>query len=293
MRFSQILTIIVLSVAVTTMLIFGGLYISRDYLLQYVLHNNADMLAAVLLPEPDVKPTIPEIVAEVNPAVVSVVTTIDVPIYERYFEQIGPGGFWGSFQVPRLRINGTQEQEVGGGSGFVVASSGLIVTNRHVVSDPSARYSVLLNDGTSYEVQVLYKDDELDIALLQINETLSEPLTSLTFGDSQALQLGEPVIAIGNALAEFRNSVSVGVVSGLARSIVASDSSGQRELLDQVIQTDAAINPGNSGGPLLNAYGEVVGVNVATSRGADNIGFALPAHLVSEVVAQFAASNTM
>jgi S1-C subfamily serine protease len=107
------------------------------------------------------------------------------------------------------------------------------------------------------------------------------------------LRLGETVVAIGNALAEFRNSVSVGVVSGLSRSITASDNFGRSEELREVIQTDAAINPGNSGGPLLNRYGEVIGVNVATSRGADNIGFALPAHVVRKVVESVEKTGTI
>jgi len=153
-----------------------------------------------------------------------------------------------------------------------------------VVSDLDARYSVLLNDGTAYDVTVLARDTQLDVAILKISEPLEKSLSFVSFGDSESLRLGETVIAIGNALAEFRNSVSVGVVSGLARSIVASDGMGGSEQLDQVIQTDAAINPGNSGGPLLNIDGEVIGVNVAVSRGADNIGFALPASVVKQVV---------
>jgi len=231
--------------------------------------------------------TIPDMVAKVNPAVVSVVVTKEVPVYERYFEEWNPFGFWGNgFQIPRVRENGTEEQEVGGGSGFVVSADGLIVTNRHVVDDRDADYSVVLTSGESYPVTVLARDPQLDIAILRITQLAPETkLAYLTFGDSDALRLGETVVAIGNALAEFRNSVSVGVVSGLARSIVASDGFGRSEALNDVIQTDAAINPGNSGGPLLNVRGEVVGVNVATSRGADNIGFALPAAVVKGVVA--------
>lgn len=242
---------------------------------------------------PDV--TIPDMVSRVNSAVVSVVITKDVPVYERYFEEWDPFGFWGqSFQVPRVRENGTEEQEVGGGSGFIVSRDGLIVTNRHVVDDTEARYSVLLGDGTNYEVEVLARDPQLDIAVLKIaNLPAGTELNHLTFGDSNALRLGEPVVAIGNALAEFRNSVSVGVVSGLSRSIVASDGYGRSEALNDVIQTDAAINPGNSGGPLLNLRGEVIGVNVATSRGADNIGFALPAALVHGVVESVEATGSI
>lgn len=245
----------------------------------------------------DVAPdtTIPDMVARVNSAVVSVVVTKDVPVYERYLEEWNPFGFWGGgFQVPRVRENGTQEQEVGGGSGFVVSADGLIVTNRHVVDDTDARYSVFLGDGTDYEVEVLARDPQLDIAVLKItNLPPGTELNHLSFGDSDALRLGEPVVAIGNALAEFRNSVSVGVVSGLARSIVASDGYGRSEALSDVIQTDAAINPGNSGGPLLNLRGEVIGVNVATSRGADNIGFALPAAVVRGVVESVAETGTI
>ena len=220
------------------------------------------------------------VIEAANPAVVSVVITKDVPIYERYYEQYGFG-----FSVPRVRERGTEEREVGGGSGFLVSPDGLIVTNRHVVSDPDARYSILRSDGMSHEVEVLARDELLDVAILQVVDPPAAELPHLSFGTSEDLQLGETVIAIGNALAEFDNSVSVGVVSGLSRSITASDGMGQREELREVIQTDAAINPGNSGGPLLNLAGEVIGVNVATSRGADNVSFALPAHIVAEVVA--------
>jgi len=215
---------------------------------------------------------------------VSVIATKDVPVYERYYETFNPGGFLGEFRIPRVRENGTQEREVGGGSGFIVSYDGLIVTNHHVVADQNARYSVVLTDGTVYQTEVLDSDSRLDIALLKITEPLTKKLSVLTFGSSEELQLGQTVIAIGNALAEFQNSVSVGVISGLSRSIIASDGMGSTEQLNQVIQTDAAINPGNSGGPLLNISGQVIGVNVATSRSADNIGFALPGTIVKQAV---------
>ncbi len=232
--------------------------------------------------------SLPDMVEKVNPAVVSVVVTKDVPIYEQYYEEFNPwGDLWGGFggfSVPRVRENGTEEREVGGGSGFIVSADGLVVTNRHVVQDTEARYSVLTNEGESFEVEVLARDPQLDIAVLKI-QNADKAFEHILFGDSEKLRLGDTVVAIGNALGEFRNSVSVGVVSGLSRSITATDGQGMTERLDQVIQTDAAINPGNSGGPLLNLSGEVIGVNVATSRGADNIGFALPADLVAGVVA--------
>ena len=222
-----------------------------------------------------------DMISRVNGAVVSVVITKNVPVYEQYSDAFDP---WGIFSIPRIRQNGTQEQQVGGGSGFLVSNDGMIVTNNHVVADETAKYSIVLNDGTTYTVDILGRDPQLDVAILKINQPIQKALTFVQFGDSTSLKLGQTVVAIGNALAEFQNSVSVGVVSGLSRTIIASDEFGQSEQLNQVIQTDAAINPGNSGGPLLNTSGEVIGVNVATSRGAENIGFALPAQVVAQVV---------
>ncbi len=284
------LVIIVLTSVISTVLVLGGsALVWQEQVVSYLQSQVVspvvtEATSSLPLPSRSDSQVIPEIVAAADPAVVSVVVTKDVPVYERYYEQLDPWGFFGGFNVPRVREQGTEEREVGGGSGFIVSRDGLIVTNRHVVADTEARYSVLLNDGRSYEATVVARDPQLDIAVLAMDELPEESLTALTFGASEALQLGETVIAIGNALAEFRNSVSVGVVSGLSRSIVARDAMGRSEQLDQVIQTDAAINPGNSGGPLLNLDGEVIGVNVATSRGAENISFALPAHVVAAVV---------
>lgn len=276
---------VILSSTITLLVIAGVGYTFHNHLLAYLqsqIHVESVVTTQKTFVSSDEQ--VVQTIKKVNPAVVSVLVTKDVPVYERYYESFDPWDLFGGFSVPRIRENGTEEREVGGGSGFLVSNDGMIVTNRHVVQDTDARYSVLLNDGTAYDVAVLARDPQLDIAVLKIDEPLEQSLSYLTFGDSESLRLGETVIAIGNALAEFRNSVSVGVVSGLARSIVASDSMGRSEQLDQVIQTDAAINPGNSGGPLLNIHGDVIGVNVATSRGADNIGFALPAHVVEGVV---------
>lgn len=285
MQSEGIAKVAILSSLITLMVVVGVVYVARDKIVGYIKTELAfqSPTPVQLQPVSDNKQIVSSI-EKVNPAVVSIVITKDVPVYERYYESYDPGGFFGGFNIPRVRENGTEEREIGGGSGFIVGNDGMIVTNRHVVEDEEARYSVLLNDGTSYNVEVLARDPQLDIAIIKISDPIEKSLTFVSFGDSESLKLGETVIAIGNALAEFRNSVSVGVVSGLARSIVASDGMGHSEQLDQVIQTDAAINPGNSGGPLLNSSGEVVGVNVATSRGADNIGFALPAHVVSRVV---------
>ncbi len=223
-----------------------------------------------------------------NPAVVSIVISKDVPTYEQYFapNQSPFGDLFGSpfgsfFNVPQYRQNGTEKQEVGGGSGFLVSKDGMIVTNKHVVADTEAEYTVFLNNGEKYTATVLDRDSVLDIAIIKIS---GPDFPYLSFGDSDALQLGQTTIAIGNALGEFKNTVSVGVISGLSRSITAGDGMGESELLDHVIQTDAAINPGNSGGPLLDLSGNVVGVNVAVAQGSQSIGFALPINSIKSVV---------
>lgn len=274
--------IALLSSLITLVIIAGILFLGRQLIVGYLTQEQQGQLREPVKELVAQEEPLVAMIEKSEPAVVSVVATKDVPVYERYFETLDP---WGFFNVPRVRNNGTEEREVGGGSGFIVSNDGMIVTNAHVVSDEEARYSVLLHDGKSYTVDVLAKDTTLDIAVLKISEPITESLTYLSFGDSESLKLGQTVVAIGNALAEFQNSVSVGVVSGLSRSITASDEvTGKSERLEQVIQTDAAINPGNSGGPLLNIKGEVVGVSVATSRGAENIGFALPAVVVKGVV---------
>ncbi len=228
-------------------------------------------------------------VKKTNPAVVAITISKNVPVYEQYYERIPSpfrdffgDDFFGGFTVPQLRQKGSELREVGGGSGFLVSADGYIVTNRHVVADENAEYTVFTNDGKKYDAKVIARDPALDLAVIKINGSGFE---HLTFGDSDTLQVGQSVIAIGNALAEFRNTVSVGVVSGLSRTITASDRmGGNAESLDQLIQTDAGINPGNSGGPLINLAGEVIGVNVAMADGAENIGFALSSNSVKSIV---------
>lgn len=171
------------------------------------------------------------------------------------------------------------------GTGFVVSSKGIIVTNKHVVSETGTRFTVVTKDGQKYETRRIYRDPVLDLALVQIEAT---SLKGLDLGDSSKLKVGQTAIAIGNALGKFTNTITTGVVSGLGRRVIAGDPfSGAAESLDNLIQTDAAINPGNSGGPLLNLLGEVVGVNVATTEGAQNIGFAIPINSVKPIIDEF------
>lgn len=188
------------------------------------------------------------------------------------------------FSVPRSR-----ESTIG--TGFVVSDKGIIVTNRHVVSDSNIKYSVVTKDGKKLDVEKIYRDPNLDLALVKVT---NNGLKALELGDSSKIRVGQIAIAIGNALGRFDNTVTTGVVSGLGRAVVAGDPfSGQTERLDNLIQTDAAINPGNSGGPLLNSASQVIGVNVATTEGAQNIGFAIPINSVKALIEEFDKTGTI
>lgn len=166
---------------------------------------------------------------------------------------------------------GTIEAPKSSGTGFIVTSDGLIATNKHVV-DGGESFTVTTAEGKNYDGQVVGKDPTTDIALIKID---ARGLPVADLGDSDRVQIGQWVIAIGNALGEFQNTVTVGVISGLNRKATPADASGNAEALDGLIQTDAAINPGNSGGPLLTLKGQVIGINTAISGNAQNIGFVI------------------
>jgi serine protease Do len=267
-------------------------YFAKQYLLdaQNTEGGDTDAVAQNILDKQSIfslDRLVIDAVKKTNPGVVSIVISKEVPTYETFmqpspFNNSFPGFFPNfNFNIPQYRQNGTEKKEIGGGSGFFVSEDGLIVTNKHVVDADDVEYTVLTNDGKKHDAKVVARDPILDIAIIKIEGT---GFPSLLLGNSDAVEVGQSVIAIGNALAEFRNTVSVGVISGLARSIVAGDSSGRSELLDHVIQTDAAINPGNSGGPLLDLSGRVVGVNVAVAQGSQNIGFALPINSIKSAI---------
>ncbi|MFH0856578.1 MAG: trypsin-like peptidase domain-containing protein [bacterium] len=222
-------------------------------------------------------------VAKIAPAVVSIVITKDVPKLEIVYENpFGDDPFFQDFgiRVPRYRQKGTESQKVGAGTGFLIAKNGYIITNRHVVEDDAASYTALLSDGKQLQGKVIYKDKNIDAAIIKV-EGDNFPFVAL--GDSASLKLGQSVFAVGNALGEYNNSVSTGIISGLNRDITASGGSGS-ETLTGVIQTDAAINPGNSGGPLVTIEGHVIGVNVATVQGSNNISFSVPINMVKEII---------
>ncbi len=218
-------------------------------------------------------------VAKVLPAVVSITIAKDVkditkdlpleffrlPHYQEFLEH----------EIQTAPKDEKGRIKIGGGSGFFVSEDGLILTNRHVVADQHATYDIGMTNGKSLEAEVIARDPINDVAILKLKD--SDKVAFINIGKTEGISLGQSVIAVGNALGEFQNTVSTGVVSGLSRFISASaDVMGRQERLRGLIQTDAAINPGNSGGPLVNLEGEAIGVNVAVVFGAQNIGFAIP-----------------
>jgi serine protease Do len=227
----------------------------------------------------DYEERIKAVVKQGLPAVVSIVISKDLeaitsemannPLFRSPYDR--------AFLESKLREAPRDEQgrvKIGGGSGFIISDDGYILTNKHVVADADASYSVILNDGRKFDAQVFARDPLSDIAIVKVE---GHALPHLALGSSKHLELGQTVVAIGNSLNEFQNTVSKGVVSGLSRLITAmTDGAGHQERLRGLIQTDAAINPGNSGGPLINLDAEVIGINSAVVFGAQNIGFAIP-----------------
>ena len=243
-----------------------------------------------------------KIVEKVNPSVVSIVVSQYVERYYNIPFQF-PGDDFFDFDPfkfnfdlypgPRIPETWPPEQEspqpekfqekieIGGGTGFVISNDGLILTNKHVVSEENADYTVVTNSGDKYEAKILAVDPFNDLALIKVEGLNLEPLS---LGDSDKIAIGETVIAIGNALGEYRNTVTKGVISGIGRTITAGDMQGLSETLENVIQTDAAINFGNSGGPLINLKGEVIGVNTAIASSGQLIGFAIPINQVKKTI---------
>jgi serine protease Do len=189
-----------------------------------------------------------------------------------------------------------QQSEQAAGTGIIISSDGLIVTNRHVVPTGTTNVSVTLSDGTELkDVTVIGRtndNDSLDVAFLKVNNAKGHKLKPASLGKSSTMQVGDSVVAIGNALGQFQNTVTSGIISGYARSVQAGDSGGSSaENLDDLLQTDAAINEGNSGGPLVNTSGQVIGINTAIAGNAQNIGFAIPIDDVSGLIKQVLTSG--
>lgn len=199
-----------------------------------------------------------DVIKKVSPSVVSVNVTTSTP------------SFFGTVQ------------QQGAGTGIILTADGLIMTNKHVASDTNGVYTVVTSDGKTYNnAKLVAQDPSNDVAFLRIS---ASGLTPAAIGDSSQLLIGQHVVAIGNALGQFQNTATEGIVSGFGRSIVAGGGSEPAEQLQDLIQTDAAINPGNSGGPLVNLAGQVVGMNTAIAGSAQNIGFAIPTAELAGVI---------
>ena len=214
-----------------------------------------------------VEGSVADIVDKVSQSVVSIITSVKTMSF-----------FGGSYDSEAA------------GTGVIVSADGYILTNKHVI-DGATKISVVLDDGTTFENVKLAEIDPLnDIAFLKIDGV--SDLKVATLGDSKTINVGQQVIAIGNALGQYQNTVTAGIVSGTGRSLTATDSTGMNsEQLSDMIQTDAAINSGNSGGPLVNAAGEVIGINTATSASAENMGFAIPISSIKGMLAQLIESG--
>ena len=211
------------------------------------------------------------VVERVTPSVVSIVVKKERGQLSSQQNVFGLNPFF--VQQPVLSEEESHQLvEVSSGSGFFVSEDGYVLTNRHVVNEPDAQFVVVTNDGQELPAVLVDTDPFQDIAILDV-EGVGFPVATL--GDSSQIRIGQTVIAIGNTLSEFRNTVTKGVVSGINRRVTAG-SAATAEVIEQAIQTDAAINPGNSGGPLINLKGEVIGVNTAVSVQGEAIAFAIP-----------------
>lgn len=227
--------------------------------------------------------TIVDVVDSTTKSVVSIVATREVPQYQQLFSPFDLffGGPSTEQDISQEENQLFEKQKVGGGTGFFVSKDGMVVTNRHVVADTQAEYTVITSDDKEYPAKILAQDDVLDFAVLKVE---GEDFVAADLGDSDAIKIGQTVIAIGNSLGEFSHSVSRGIISGVSRDIIAGGGLGGSEKLTGIIQTDAAINFGNSGGPLLDLEGRVIGINTAVAQGAENIGFALPINQVMQLI---------
>lgn len=275
---------------------FIGSYWTTAHLNASILETNGNKTVTTSASKTYVEESqVIDTVKKVSPSVVSIIISKDLPLYRQGVRQFGNGlndpffNFSIPFQEYERDENGnvkSEKKQIGGGSGFIVSKDGLVVTNRHVVEDEEASYTVITSDGKEYNAEVLARDTLNDFAVIKMVDTDENKVQELPFvslGDSEALQIGQKVVAIGNALAEFQNTVTTGVVSGKGREVTAGSVEGSEDLVN-LIQTDAAINPGNSGGPLVDLAGNVIGINTAVSAEAQGIGFAIPIDDVKSLI---------
>ena len=235
-----------------------------------------------------------DVIKKISPSIVSIVIKKDLPKYKEHILKSNDPFYEGSMLRSPFSLSGIDQdrskdtryesKKVGGGTGFIVTADGIIVTNEHVVTDKSANYIVILNNGVEYNANIIKTDKDSDIAMLQLeSDKTIDGLPVVKFGDSNKIQIGQQVIAIGNAVSEYANTVSTGVVSAKGRSITAGSIIISKNL-NNLIQTDASINSGNSGGPLINLDGQVIGINTAFLASDNGISFAIPINEVKTIL---------
>ncbi|MBI5134724.1 trypsin-like peptidase domain-containing protein [Candidatus Uhrbacteria bacterium] len=240
----------------------------------------------------DTDRVVEDVVSRASPSVISIQIrkkgserrTVVTPFNDFFTSPFGSPFFFQEVEPQPGSENDAPNQEriVGGGTGFIVSEDGLVLTNKHVIGDQSARYIAVLSSGESKDLTVVAVDPINDLAVARLPEG---KYPALPLGDSGVIRIGQTVIAIGNTLSQYQNTVTKGVISGLGRRIVAgSQLGGGSEVIEQALQTDAAINPGNSGGPLLTLDGAVIGINTAINQGGQSIGFAIPSNLAKQVL---------
>lgn len=293
-----ILFSIIFSLIFSMLFSAGGIYFGLHYFSPEKTtnpqpqENKKTLIPSITSTEDDY---VTKLVEEKKKAVVSIVISKEVQkfrqsnIFDQFFGQISPFGNISPIpqpeENPETQNTPPAKQKVGGGTGFIISEDGLILTNKHVVEDPNAEYTVVMLDGKEYKAEVKATDPLFDLGIIQITDT-KEKFPILSLGDSDNVKVGQTVLAIGNALAEFAGTVTKGIVSGLNRDAYAGDGRGNTEKLSNVFQVDVAINPGNSGGPLINLQGEVIGINTAVAN-AQNIGFVLPINDVKQGLESF------
>lgn len=261
------------------LLILGGLLVILFLVIQYQGISSFDIRNSSLNSPTKVVSEESVTVNAVKQIGPSVVTIVGVNTSSGSQNSFNFGPFF--FGTPNNSKQQSQPESIG--SGFIVSSSGLIATNKHVVSNTDMKYKVVTSDSKEFDVKQIYKDPNNDVAIIRIDPSQNPgaKLIPANLGDSSNLEAGQYIVAIGTALGQFRNTVTTGVISGLGRGITAGDVyQGSVENLSNVIQISAAVNPGNSGGPLVNSSEQVIGMNTALAVNGQNIGFALPINVV-------------
>lgn len=278
--------IILLAITVFISALFGGLggfFVDQHFSLSSSLIPAAQEVDKNIVKMIEEESSAISVVNKVTPAVVSIVVQKplkDLTPVERYSH--GLNSYSSQGEDPDRLI------DLSFGTGFFVSTDGYLVTNRHVADDDSFVFSVVTNDDQEFTAEFVAADPLLDIAILKIG---GENFSAVIFGDSDKIQVGQTVIAIGNALSQYQNTVTKGIVSGINRRVSAYDFDQGSEIIEGAIQTDAAINPGNSGGPLINLLGEVIGMNTAINSDGQGLGFAIPINEVKQAVESVRQNN--